>query len=87
MHRQPAANIDQMIFLIKADVSATKETVADYEATLEYLKQAQALDVDGSKAALIKEKVAAAEAAKADLEKKLEQEQKAAEETTAPSAQ
>ena len=77
-------NIDQMILLIKADVAASKETIADHEAALEYLKQAEALDVDGSKSALIKEKVAAVESSKAGLEQKIEQEQKAVEEATPP---
>jgi len=77
-------NIDQMILLIKADVAASKETIADHEAALEYLKQAEALDVDESKSALIKEKVAAVESSKAGLEQKIEQEQKAVEEATPP---
>jgi len=77
-------NIDQMILLIKADVAGSKETIEDYEAALEHLKQAAALDVDGSKSALIKEKVAAVESSKAGLEQKIEQEQKAVEEATPP---
>jgi hypothetical protein len=78
-------NIDQMIFLIKADVAASKETLADYDAALEYLRQAQALDVDGSKSVLIKEKVDAVESARAALEKESEQKEKTAEEA-APTA-
>ncbi len=78
-------NIDQMIFLIKADVAASKETLADYDAALEYLKQARALDVDGSKSVLIKEKIDAVEAARAALEKEMEKEEKTTEEA-APTA-
>lgn len=77
-------NIDQMILLIKADVAASKETIEGDEAALEYLQRAGALDVDGSKSALIKEKVAAVESSKAGLEQKIEQEQKAVEEATPP---
>jgi len=54
--RARANAIDQMILLIKADVAAGKETLPDYEAALEYLRQAMALDGDGSKTELIKEK-------------------------------
>ncbi len=77
-------NIDQMIFLIKADVAASKESIADYDAALDYLKQAQALDIDGSKSALINEKVAAVESAKAALEKEKAKEEEKAVEAAAP---
>jgi hypothetical protein len=70
-HRKAAAdrlsNIDQMILLYKADVAASKETLADYEAALGYLKQASALNPDGSKADLIKQKVEAINASVAKL--------------------
>jgi hypothetical protein len=61
-------NIDQVILLYKADVSASKETLADYEAALGYLMQAADLDTDGSKADLIKKKMDAVQAAKEKLE-------------------
>lgn len=77
-------NIDQMILLIKADVAASKETIADYEAALDYLKQAKTLDVDGSKSALIKEKMTEVESAKAALEKKKAQEEKATDHAAVP---
>jgi hypothetical protein len=77
-------NIDQMILLIKADVAASKETIADYEAALEYLKQAESLDIDKSKSALIKKKAAAVESSKTELEQIIEKEQKAAEEAAPP---
>ncbi len=49
-------NIDVMILLYKTEVAVSKETIPDYEAALEYLKEAQALDVDGSNTDLIKQK-------------------------------
>lgn len=77
-------NIDQLIYLIKADAAAGKETIADYETALEYLRQAQHLDVDGSKSALIAEKIAAVESAKSALQKEKEQEEKTAEPAAPP---
>ncbi len=71
-------NIDQMILLYKADVAASKETLADYQAALEYLNQANALDTDGTKADLIKQKVEAIQASMVELE------ETQAEATTAP---
>ena len=49
-------NIDVMILFYKTEVAVSKETIPDYEAALEYLTEAQALDVDGSKTDLIKQK-------------------------------
>jgi len=77
-------NIDQMILLIKADVTASKETIADYEAALDYLRQAQTLDTDGIKSALIKEKMTEVESAKAALEKKQVREIEAKEDAAVP---
>ncbi|MBW1697222.1 MAG: hypothetical protein JRH18_02880 [Deltaproteobacteria bacterium] len=74
-------NIDQMILLYKAEVSASKNTLADYEAALQYLQQAATLDRDGTRAGLIKRKVNAIRAAIA----KLEEEQTDAETDTQPS--
>ena len=61
-------NIDLMILLYKADVAASKETLGDYEAALQYLKQGAALDVDGSKSDLIKQKTESIQASMAALE-------------------
>ena len=49
-------NIDVMILFYKTEVAVSKETIPDYEAALEYLTEPQALDVDGSKTDLIKQK-------------------------------
>ena len=70
-------NIDVMILIYKTEVAVSKETIPDYEAALEYLKEAQALDVDGSKTELINQKV---EAINAALSKLKTEEEKAAEE-------
>jgi hypothetical protein len=67
-------NIDIMILLYKTDVAASKEALADYEAALEYLKEAAALDVDGSNSALIKQKTESIQAAMADLEQAKQEE-------------
>ena len=71
-------NIDMMILIYKAEVAASKETLPDYEAALAYLKEAQALDVDGSSTGLIQQKT---ESITASLLKLKEAEEKAAEET------
>ena len=71
-------NIDVMILLYKTEVAVSKETIPDYEAALEYLKEAQTLDVDGSKTDLIKQKT---ESINTSLSKLKEAEEKAAEET------
>ena len=71
-------NIDVMILLYKTEVAVSKETLSDYEAALEYLKEAQALDVDGSNTDLIKQKT---ESINTSLAKLKEAEEKAAEET------
>ena len=74
-------NIDVMILLYKTDVALSKETIPDYEAALEYLKEAQALDVDGSKTDLIKQKT---ESINTALSKLKAAEEKATEETPKP---
>jgi hypothetical protein len=61
-------NIDLMILLYKADVAASRETLADYKAALEYLKAAATLDVDGSKSGLIAQKTKSIQSAIAALE-------------------
>ena len=71
-------NIDKMILIYKAEVAVSKETLPDYEAALEYLKEAQTLDVDGSSSGLIQQKT---ESITASLLKLKEAEEKAAEET------
>ena len=71
-------NIDVMILLYKTEVAVSKETIPDYEAALEYLKEAQALDVDGSNTDSIKQKT---ESINSVLSKLKEVEEKAAEET------
>jgi len=71
-------NIDVMILLYKTEVAVSKETIPDYEAALEYLKEAQALDVDGSKTESIKQKT---ESIKTSLSKLKAAEEKAAEAT------
>ena len=59
-------------------MAVSKETIPDYEAALEYLKEAHALDVDGSKADLIKQKT---ESIYTSLSKLKEAGEKTAEET------
>ena len=69
-------NIDVMILLYKTEVAVSKETIPDYEAALEYLKEAQALDVDGSNTDSIKQKTESINSAlsklKAEAEKAVE---------------
>jgi hypothetical protein len=50
-------NIDRMIFLYKADVAASRGSVAGLAAARDYLKQAAALNPDEIEANLIKEKL------------------------------
>jgi len=71
-------NIDVMILLYKTEVAVSKETIPDYEAALEYLKEAQALDVDGSNTDSIKQKTESINTSLAELKAV---EEKAAEET------
>jgi hypothetical protein len=59
-HRRAVANrlrdIDLMTLVYRADVAASRGTVADLEAAMGFLKKASALDLDDSQARLIKQK-------------------------------
>ena len=77
-------NIDVMILLYKTEVAVSKETIPDYEAALEYLKEAQALDVDGSKTDLIKQKTESINASLSKLKEAEETPQQEVEKDTPP---
>ena len=55
--RQPAFNrlntIDMMIYLYKADVAASKGTLADFKKALEYMGKAAALELDAAQSDLV----------------------------------
>ncbi len=63
-------NIDKLIFLYKADVAASKETIPDLETAIEYLDEADSLTTDplqeemiARKIEILKERILAIEAA------------------------
>lgn len=49
--------IDMMLLLYKADVAASKGTLAEFEKALAFLNKAAALDLDTSQSDLIKKKI------------------------------
>jgi hypothetical protein len=50
-------NVDMMIYLYKADVAASKGTLADFKKALEYLGKAAALDLDAAQSDLVNKKI------------------------------
>jgi len=62
-------SIDRLVLIIKADAAAAKSTLADYEAALTYLKQAQTLDAGGTESSLIRQKIEAVDSAIAAIKK------------------
>ncbi len=77
-------SIDLMILLYKAEVAASKETIPDYDAALEYLREAQTLDVDGSKTGMIKQKVESINTSLSKLQEAEETPQQEVEKGTPP---
>lgn len=59
--RQAAFNrlntIDMMIYLYKADVAASKGTLADFKKALEYMRKAAALELDAAQSDLVNMKI------------------------------
>jgi hypothetical protein len=74
-------NIDRLILSYKADVAASRRTIDDLQAAIGFLKGADQLTTDPAQKSLIAQKIAAHEAAIADL-----QEQAAAEQADAEQA-
>ena len=60
-------DIDLMILTYKADVAASKETVADLENAKSYLAEAAKLDIDNLKLEIVKQKVDAIDEILAEL--------------------
>ncbi|MFH1984078.1 MAG: histone H1-like repetitive region-containing protein [Pseudomonadota bacterium] len=60
--------IDLLLYLYKADVAASRGTLADYQQALSHLNSAASLNPDASQVDLIAQKKAAIEATIADLE-------------------
>lgn len=50
-------NVDMMIYLYKADVAASKGTLADFKKALEFMEKAADLDLDAAQSDLVNKKI------------------------------